>query len=103
MRIKTHVTNGQTGETWVEVTPDLRPMNEQRASRKAEARAFASGQIETVWPSWKQVNAAMGIYGDAGKTSCAQHIATWRAWVDQIDVLIDAASDSNALWDLEFT
>lgn len=79
-----------------EYIPDARPLSEQRAAAKAEMRLHATNAIQRDWPTWRQINAALGIYGVTGQLSCQKFIEAVRAETDRLDAKIDAA-DARAL------
>ncbi len=48
-----------------------------------QAKRDCSQAIEALWPDFKQRNAALGIYGEAGLKACTQHIAACRSLCDE--------------------
>ena len=97
---KTVVTNPD-GSTFEEVIPDTRPLDEQRAARKVEARDIASAAINDRWPQWKQFNIGLGIYGEEARTELVTAVNNWRAWVDDADKRIDKSLTSESLWSID--
>jgi hypothetical protein len=97
---KTIVTNAD-GSTFEEVIEDVRPLDEQRAARKQEAREIASAAINERWPQWKQFNIGLGIYGEEARTELISAVNKWRAWVDEKDKFIDKSLTSESLWSID--
>lgn len=74
-----------------EYIPDARSLSEQRAAAKAEMRMHATNAIQRDWPTWRQINAALGIYGVTGHLACQKFIEGVRSETDRLDAKIDAA------------
>ena len=68
-----------------------------RARAKVAIRALATAAVFAVWPDWKQANAALGVYGPDRKAECAAFIQAIRDRTDELDALIDASDDPDAL------
>ncbi|MBJ7446864.1 MAG: hypothetical protein JHC81_04955 [Brevundimonas sp.] len=74
-----------------EYIADPRSIEEQRAAAKSEMRQHATAALLAVWPSWKQTNAALGVYGEEGRLACQAAIMAVRAETDVLDAAIDAS------------
>lgn len=75
---------------------------EHRASRKSAIRTEAHGRTLSVWPLWKQANAALGLYDPDKAACCREYLARVQAYVETLDGQIDAAPDHTAIEAVEF-
>lgn len=57
-------------------------------AEKRRVREVASARIEKRWPLWKQINAALGVYGPQKQAECRDFIKAEIALVDAEDARI---------------
>jgi len=81
---------------------DYGSLDQHRASRKAAIRTDAQGRTLSVWPLWKQANAALGLYDPDKAARCRQYLERVQDYVDTLDAQIDAAPDHSAIEAVEF-
>jgi hypothetical protein len=77
-------------------------VEEHRASRKAAIRAEAQGRTLSIWPLWKQANAALGLYEQDKADRCRDYLARVQGHVEGLDAQIDAAADHEAIEAVEY-
>ncbi|WP_292077559.1 MULTISPECIES: hypothetical protein [Brevundimonas] len=75
---------------------------EHRASRKTAIRTEAHGRTLSIWPLWKQANAALGLYDQDKAGRCRDYLARVQDYVDTLDAQIDAAPNHDAIEAVEF-
>lgn len=68
-----------------------------RPLQREVVRAEVTAEIDATWPSWKQQNAALGIYSEAERAACVAFIQSMRERVDECDALIDQAGSAEAV------
>lgn len=58
-------------------------------AEKRRVREVASAKIEKTWPLWKQINAALGVYGPQKQAECRDFIKAEIVLVDAEDAKIE--------------
>lgn len=88
---------------WADGRVTYGTIEEHRTQRKEELRINASAMIESVYPTWKQINIALGIGGTQDKTPLTSLIKRIQAVVDAKDLEIDAAQTDEELLAIDLT
>jgi hypothetical protein len=77
---------------WVLHEEPARPLSELKESKLSVIKMKASAAILSVYPTYKQINASLGIYGEEYKQEMIAFIQTIRATATHFESMVESGN-----------